>query len=119
MKGIYLTQEGKQEIEDEIKNLEDMAYASGVNTEHYFKCFSKIELLQEILYFATVLPAEDSWDDVHEEDIEKLAKKYVDDNYPHYTNLKEKAAAIEDVIWGYKAALKSVKNLVKSKNNGQ
>jgi len=41
-----------------------------------------------------------------EDDVEKLAKKYVDDNYPHYTNLKEKAAAIEDVIWGYKAATK-------------
>jgi len=43
---------------------------------------------------------------VVEDDVEKLAKKYVDDNYPHYTNLKEKAAAIEDVIWGYKAATK-------------
>jgi hypothetical protein len=58
MKGIYLTQEGKQEIEDEIKNLEDRAYNSGVNTDHYFNCFSKKEILEEILESATILPVE-------------------------------------------------------------
>jgi hypothetical protein len=43
---------------------------------------------------------------VVEDGVEKLAKEYVNDNYPDYLDLKEKAAAIEDVIWGYKAATK-------------
>ncbi len=66
MKGIYLTEEAKAEIEAEIKNLEDRAYDSGVNTDHYFNCFSKIEILQEILSSATILPVEESWDHVDE-----------------------------------------------------
>jgi hypothetical protein len=66
MKGIYLTEEAKAEIEAEIKNLEDRAYDSGVNTDHYFNCFSKIEILQEILFLATILPVEESWDHVDE-----------------------------------------------------
>ena len=41
-----------------------------------------------------------------EDDVEKLAEEYVNDNYPDYLDLKERAAAIEDVIWGYKAATK-------------
>ena len=61
MKGIYLTQEGKQEIENEIKNLEDRAYNSGVNTDHYFACFSKKEILEEILASAIILPVEEVW----------------------------------------------------------
>ena len=56
MKGIYLTQEGKQEIENEIKNLEDRAYN--------FNCFSKKEILEEILSSAKILPVEESWEDV-------------------------------------------------------
>jgi len=37
-------------------------------------------------------------------DVEKLAEQYVNTNYPEYTNPKEKAAAIEDVCWGYNKA---------------
>jgi hypothetical protein len=37
-------------------------------------------------------------------DIEKLAEQYVNTNYPEYVNPKEKAAAIEDVCWGYNKA---------------
>jgi hypothetical protein len=59
---FYITEETKQEIEVKIKNLEDRAYNSGVNTDHYFNCFSKIEILQEILSSATILPVEESWE---------------------------------------------------------
>jgi hypothetical protein len=73
---FYITEETKQEIEVKIKNLEDRAYNSGVNTDHYFNCFSKIEILQEILASAIILPVESnmryvkSYDFVDEFDIE-------------------------------------------------
>ena len=44
-----------------------------------------------------------------EDDVEKLAEEYVSTNYPHYIDQKEKAAAIEDVCWGYKKAKKMYK----------
>ena len=47
-------------------------------------------------------PPKDRYDTVN--DIEKLAEQYVNTNYPEYTNPKEKAAAIEDVCWGYNKA---------------
>jgi hypothetical protein len=47
-------------------------------------------------------PSKDRYDTVN--DIEKLAEQYVNTNYPEYTNPKEKAAAIEDVCWGYNKA---------------
>lgn len=77
MKGIYLTEEAKAEIEAEIKNLEDRAYDSGVNTDRYFNCFSKIEILQEILSSATILPVEKRWQDVKNESLfTKVEEKY-------------------------------------------
>ena len=33
---------------------------------------------------------------------EEIAEKYINNNYPDYLNPKEKSAAIEDVIWGFK-----------------
>jgi hypothetical protein len=44
-----------------------------------------------------------------EDDVEKLAEQYVSANYPHYLNEKEKAAAIEDVCWGYNKAKEKYK----------
>ena len=59
MKGIYLTQEGKQEIEAKIAEL------SKPKCHHDGKyvsegAFGKIFLLEEILSSATILPVEES-----------------------------------------------------------
>jgi len=63
MKGIYLTQEGKQEIEAKIAELEDYTYATQDlhlegNIQGHLYC------LKKILSSATILPVEESWESV-------------------------------------------------------
>jgi hypothetical protein len=63
MKGIYLTEEGKKEIESKIKELENYTYATqniwieGQNS-------GMLKILEEILSSATILPVEESWENV-------------------------------------------------------
>jgi hypothetical protein len=68
MKGIYLTEEGKKEIEAKITELEkvDMFYqknASKINP-NYTSNSKELEVYKEILQSATILPVEESWEDV-------------------------------------------------------
>jgi len=67
MKGIYLTEQTKQEIEAKIKELEksEASHLSQnligfANINHGF-----IDALKEILQSATILPVEESWEDVN------------------------------------------------------
>ena len=54
MKGIYLTEKGKQELEAKIAEIESYeGLESGI-----------ADTLKEILSSATILPVEKSWDDV-------------------------------------------------------
>ena len=60
MNGIYLTQEGKQEIEAKIAELEDYTYAT--QDLHLEGCIKgHLYCLKEILSSATILPVEESW----------------------------------------------------------
>ena len=52
MKGIYLTEEGRQEIEDKIAELEKNKYP---------KLRIDLDVYKEILSSATILPVEESW----------------------------------------------------------
>jgi hypothetical protein len=64
MKGIYLTQQGKQEIEAKIAELEyKKSLKSDDNNIWYFQ--GKIDDLKEILSSATILPVEEDWYHVH------------------------------------------------------
>ena len=63
MKGIYLTKEGKKEIEAKIAELEDYTYATQDlhlegNIQGHLYC------LKEILSSATILPVEESWNNL-------------------------------------------------------
>jgi len=63
MKGIYLTQEGKQEIEAKIAELENYTYATqDIRLEGIIE--GHLHCLKEILSSATILPVEESWEDV-------------------------------------------------------
>ena len=60
MKGIYITEEGKKELEAKIAELENYTYATqnlyvegGVN--------GHLSCLKEILLSAIILPVEESW----------------------------------------------------------
>jgi hypothetical protein len=70
MKGIYLTQEGKQEIEAKIAELEKLALDADKPS---FRMGQKVILL-EILSSATILPVEENWKSMIEGD----------DDYEHY-----------------------------------
>ena len=58
MKGIYLTQEGKQEIENRIAELENTRKESSSDNNDYY--LGGIEELEEILSSATILPVEET-----------------------------------------------------------
>jgi hypothetical protein len=66
MKGIYLTEQGKQEIEAKIAELElnekiheKNGFIMGANMNHGF-----VDALKEMLSSATILPVEESWEPV-------------------------------------------------------
>lgn len=60
MNGIYLTQEGKQEIEAKIAELENYTYATQ-NIRIEGQNSGMLEILEDILSSAIILPVEESW----------------------------------------------------------
>jgi len=60
MNGIYLTQEGKQEIEAKIAELENYTYATQ-NIRIEGQNSGMLEILEDILSSATILPVEESF----------------------------------------------------------
>jgi len=63
MKGIYLTQEGKEEIEAKIAELDEcIEDLKDEIMKDYF--IGKKTLLEEILSSATILPVEENWTNV-------------------------------------------------------
>jgi ASC-1-like (ASCH) protein len=65
MNGIYLTQEGKKEIEDRIVELENTQSITE-DTLIWNKCVNEKNLLKEILLVAKILPVEKSWENIAE-----------------------------------------------------
>jgi hypothetical protein len=63
MKGIYLSQEGLQEIENEIKNLK-ANMTEEPEDRFVWALAGRIVQLEEIIFEATILPVEESWDKV-------------------------------------------------------
>jgi hypothetical protein len=76
MKGIYLTEEGKKEIEAKIAELEK---EYPIDKWEEGKNQGRIYMLKEILESATILPVEESWEDVL---IETLATSNYNISYP-------------------------------------
>ena len=80
MKGIYLTEQSKQEIEAKIAELETIRNESSSDNNDYY--LGRLKELEEILSSATILPVEEDWMDVDEafywdEDLsEKLNKSH-------------------------------------------
>ena len=75
MKGIYLTKEGKQEIENRLIELDKLMklVQKTANDDKDFGIMQNItytsytrekKFLKEILFSATILPVEESWGDV-------------------------------------------------------
>jgi hypothetical protein len=62
MKGIYLTPEGKAEIEAKIAELKNQELFG----DSYYIQYGTIQTLEQLLFSATILPIEESWDIVHE-----------------------------------------------------
>jgi hypothetical protein len=61
MTGIYLTQEGKQEIESKIAELEKLENDEFFDEHLINDYLSQIRTYKEILSSATILPVEESW----------------------------------------------------------
>jgi hypothetical protein len=66
MKGIYLTQEGKQEIEDKIAELDKniKLFDSTMPTLDPIASKAQLFIFKEILQSATTLPVEESWNNL-------------------------------------------------------
>jgi hypothetical protein len=61
MKGIYLTEEGKQELESKIAELTELATSKETMSISYIAQHSVYSL---ILQSATMLPVEESWNNI-------------------------------------------------------
>jgi hypothetical protein len=59
MKGIYLTQEGKEEIEKSILELSLKSERAWAGDRHWYQ--GRINMLNDILNESIVLPVEESW----------------------------------------------------------
>ena len=65
MKGIYITEEGKKEIEAKIAELKDYSFATqDIHLEGNIN--GHLYCLNEILSSATILPVEEDWNDAIE-----------------------------------------------------
>jgi hypothetical protein len=64
MKGIYLTEEGKKAIEDRIAELEGINIHLMKPSHTLGSLEGRISTLKEILSSATILPVEESWEDI-------------------------------------------------------
>ena len=83
MKGIYLTEEGKKELEAKIVELEKLALDEDKPS---FRMGQKVILL-EILSSATILPVEESWDNtIDTHDVENAFIKH----YPNGVIIQSK-----------------------------
>jgi hypothetical protein len=64
MRGIYITEEGKREIEGKIAKLEEQLGSKEMyQTLWYGLNYEKL-MLKQILSTATILPIEDSWGNI-------------------------------------------------------
>jgi hypothetical protein len=87
MKGIYLTEEGKQEIEAKIAQLNIMkrepdAYLTFIEYQ------KMIDLYKEILSSATILPVENSLNDIPISVL--MAKQNLSEYYPNGVIIQSK-----------------------------
>lgn len=66
MKGIYLTEEGKQEIENKIAELKKEIISDLNNNLPHYVDVNNVEIyvLRNILESATILPVEKDWNQV-------------------------------------------------------
>jgi len=70
MKGIYLTEEGKKEIENKIADYER---SEAYDDEYYERELQgKYKIHKEILASAIILPVEESWEKLEENLLEGL-----------------------------------------------
>jgi hypothetical protein len=61
MKGIYITEEGRREIEEKVVELEEQLGSKDIYLTVWYGLNHKKIMLKEILSTATILPVEDSW----------------------------------------------------------
>jgi hypothetical protein len=85
MKGIYLTEEGKKEIESKIAELEQL---SKIETFHASLLVeTEIQKYKEILSSATILPVEKNWDGVFNK---TFSQHFIQEDYPNGVIIKSK-----------------------------
>jgi transcription elongation GreA/GreB family factor len=79
MKGIYLTEQSKQEIEAKIVELETIRNESSSDNNDYY--LGRLKELEEILSSATILPVEKSLNDIPISVL--MAKQNLSEYYPN------------------------------------
>ncbi len=79
MKGIYLTEQSKQEIEAKIAELETIRNESSSDNNDYY--LGRLKELEEVLSSATILPVEKSLNDIPISVL--MAKQNLSEYYPN------------------------------------
>lgn len=90
MKGIYLTEEGKQEIEARIAKIKIELKSSEEMDEYGIgSIYAALDVYEKILSSAIILPVEESWDNIDDKIInavinnEVFNKPYHETEYPN------------------------------------
>lgn len=76
MKGIYLTQEGKQEIEAKIAELELISANDLLENLERDLAEGNIEAYKKILKSATILPVEETWINVSTNAVKRMIEDF-------------------------------------------
>jgi len=79
MKGIYLTEQSKQEIEAKIAELETIRNESSSDNNDYY--LGRLKELEEVLSSAIILPVEKSLNDIPISVL--MAKQNLSEYYPN------------------------------------
>ena len=87
MNGIYLTQEGKKEIEVRIVELENTQSITE-DTLIWNKCVNEKNILKEILLVAKILPVEKSWENIAESSREMSLENLLISNFENGVIIK-------------------------------
>ncbi len=87
MKGIYITAEGKAELEAEKERCINLSNSPNRARDRRTALLSKIRTIEQILESSTVLPVEESWEN---NGVISIEKKWLFINYPQGVIIKPK-----------------------------
>jgi hypothetical protein len=117
MKGIYLTEQGKKQLEAKITALQKIKNDTEATLEWNEAVFM-INVYKEILSSATILPIEEIWDDInHVFDYDLIKAEKLKENVPIQVDVKSSLLTPELLNFYNESMNKSINAMKKKKGS--